>query len=218
MSDPAAILRADRVAAAIVSGAAPVRIDVARSPEARSAIFRLRGDVVVARGWARAEDLPGGHETDAHDDRSVLLGAWDREALVGAARIALPVPGRPLPVEEDFGLVVEPNGHVVELGRMCVAPSHRGAERRMFVALICRCWLEMRARGFSRACGAFEPVVARMYRAWGFDVTILGPARVQHGTPRHPVQVCPTLETFTRFGFATVPESTSPAGPVRSQG
>jgi hypothetical protein len=55
----------------------------------------------------------------------------------------VPPPG--LPTEVAWGHVVEPAGRVVDVGRMCVAGSHRSRQHAAFIGLMCRLYLEMRA-------------------------------------------------------------------------
>jgi hypothetical protein len=50
-------------------------------------------------------------------------------------------------VEDAFGLDVEPRGEVVDVGRLLIAPAHRGdAAHRIWGALFARGWLETRRR------------------------------------------------------------------------
>src|SRR5690348_6038838 len=91
----------DRLSDRLLAAAAPLRVEVSGTHEP---ILRLRAAHVLAAGWARVEDLPGGVERDAHDDVALHIVALDGDELVGAIRLVPPVPGRRLPVEEAFGL------------------------------------------------------------------------------------------------------------------
>ena len=107
---PGTLAMVDTMAAHVIRLAAPIRWAVSESPSERDAIFRLRYRVVIERGWAGPEDLPDGRECDAYDDAATHIVGWDGPALAAAARLNFPSPGRLLPVEESFGLRVEPLG------------------------------------------------------------------------------------------------------------
>jgi N-acyl-L-homoserine lactone synthetase len=182
----------DRLARRLLSGAPDLRVAVAAGPAERDAVHRLRYEHVVAAGWASAAELAGGVERDAHDQDAVHVGAWDGGTLAGAVRVVLPRPGRPLPVEEDFGVVVEPLGRVVEVGRLVIAGAYRGdPAHRLWGALFGRAWLEVRARGFRVLAGAASGAMVERLRALGLPFEVLGPARAHWGEPRHPVRLDP---------------------------
>src|SRR5690349_8385120 len=148
-ADAPGVVALDALAERLIAAAPHLRVvRVPRGP-AREALFRLRNRHVVERGWARPDDLPGGLERDAYDDAAVHVAAYDADVLVGTVRLVLPAPGRPLPVEADFGLVVDPRGAVVEAGRLVVADAYRGdPAHRAWGALFGRAWLETRAAGY----------------------------------------------------------------------
>jgi hypothetical protein len=52
----------DRLAAAAVAAAAPVRIAIAASPADRDAVYRLRYQHVIQADWATPEELPDERE------------------------------------------------------------------------------------------------------------------------------------------------------------
>jgi hypothetical protein len=175
----------DALAARLLAGA-PGRVAVARGAEELDAIVRLRERQVAAWGGAPAP------ARDPYDAGALHVGAWTEDELAGAMRLVLPVPGRPLPVEADFGLVVEPRGAVAEAGRLVVAPEHRGdPAHAVWGALFARTWAELRARGLGVLAGAATPRMVERLRALGLPFEVLGPARPHVGELRHPVRLDP---------------------------
>jgi N-acyl-L-homoserine lactone synthetase len=203
------LARTDILAAQLIARAAPLMFSVARSPAECEAVYRLRYAIVVEKGWAKPEDFPNGIERDAYDDAAIQITAWNNDTLAAATRLVLPVPGHPLPTEETFGLRIESRTQVVDVGRTCVAKPYRDARHRVLAGLLGRTWIEMRAGGFTEACGIFTPAVVRMYRAMGFHVTILSTPRLVWGEARSPVLIRPveSLHALTRR------LRRSPAGP-----
>jgi N-acyl-L-homoserine lactone synthetase len=188
-TDGAAAL--DRLSERLLA-AAPWRVAVAQTDAERRAILRLRHRQVVEGGWTDAPSLPGGLERDAHDADALHVGAWDGAALTGAMRLVLPVAGRRLPVEEAFGIEVEPRGAVAEAGRLVIAPERRGdPAHRIWGSLFARAWIELRARGLSVLAGAASPRMVERLTALGLPFEVLGPAREHWGEPRHPVRLDP---------------------------
>jgi hypothetical protein len=176
----------DALSRRLLAAAPELRVAVA-GPAEREAIFRLRAEHITAAGWAA---LPGRREADEHDARSLQIGAWRDGTLVGAIRLVLP--GAPLPVEEAFGLRIEPHGAVAEAGRLVIAAAHRGdPAHRAWGALFARAWLTLREHDLSVLAGAAaRPMIDRL-RALGLPFEILGPARDHWGELRHPVRLDP---------------------------
>lgn len=189
MDEREAILlaRLDDVARRLVSRAAPIRFELAFSPEQRAAVFRLRFETVVKQGWATATEFPEGLERDAYDDQAVLVAGWDSGTLAATARLVFPEASRPLPIEQEFGLEIEPRGGVVDLRRAIVTAPYRSRRHTVFVALLARCWLEVRSRGLHRVCGVATPAWLQRYRQLGLPVRVLGPARQYWGEERYPL-------------------------------
>jgi len=90
----------------------PYRFSLPATPEERMVAFRLRGQAV-------GTDV----DRDGYDDIAVQVVGWADEAPVCTGRLVFP-PHR-LPTQDACGLVVEPAGLVVDVGRMCVAPEYR---------------------------------------------------------------------------------------------
>jgi N-acyl-L-homoserine lactone synthetase len=184
----------DRLSEALlaVAEAGGVRVAIAQSQNSIDAIHRLRHQQVVQNGWSQPADLPAGIERDEHDAAALQVGAWIGETLAGAMRLVLPTPARRLPVEEAFGLEVEPRGAVVEAGRLVIAPEHRGdPSHRIWGALFARAWVTMRAREFSLLCGAASPAMVERLRALGLPFEVIGPIRRYWGEGRVPVRLDP---------------------------
>jgi hypothetical protein len=151
----------------------------------REAAYRLRASAVLERGWCTAADLPGGMERDEYDDRAVQVIGWDGEVAISTGRVVLP-PG--LPTEAACGLIVEPRGRVVDVGRMCVARSHQSLEHAAFIGLMSRLYLVMREHGFGVACGMMSAPARLLVRHLGLQLEILGPERMYWNESRAPVR------------------------------
>jgi hypothetical protein len=184
-ADAPGIVALDRLALRLAE-AAPLRVARADGDELE-AVLDLRRAFVVSHGWG---------EPDVPEQHTVELAAWDGGALVGTIRLVLPAPGRLLPVEDEFSLVVEPQGRVVEVGRLLIAEGFRGdPAHAAWGALFAHSWFEIRARGMAVMAGAAAPGLVDRYRALGLPFEILGPARVHRGTERHPVRLDPAQIT-----------------------
>jgi GNAT acetyltransferase-like protein len=182
----------DALSERLLAAAPSLRVAVAAADGERQAAYRLRHAQVVDQGWVDAADLPDGVELDAYDADALQVCAWDAEALVGTVRVVLPEAGRPLPVEVDFDIRVEPHGEVVEAGRLVIAPTYRGdPAHRAWGALFACAWVSMRSRGYSVLAGAAAPRTIERLRALGLPFEILGPARRHWGEERHPVRLDP---------------------------
>lgn len=200
--------QADELARNMVMTAAPLRFCVAQSQAELQVVYRLRYEVVIARGWAQPEDLPEGLERDEYDDFAVHIVAWDGAQIAATSRIVLPAPDRALPTERAFEIKIEPHGQVADMGRQIVARAYGSVEHLVFAALLAQTWLEIHARGCTLVCGDFTPVVTRLYRLMGFQVAQVGPAREFWGEERFPIVVdvassVPTLlKHWNRFARA----------------
>jgi len=181
--------QADELSRRAVEAAAPLRLEIVDEPAVLEAIYRLRYQVVVERGWARPEDLPGGREVDDFDEMALHLAAWDGEQLAATSRIVLPANGLVLPTERAFGMRFEPHGQVADMGRQIVARPYSGIQHVVFGALLAQTWLEVHSRGLTYVGGDFTPAVTRLYRLMGFDVQQLGPARTYWSEERFPIVV-----------------------------
>lgn len=163
----------------------PFDYRLASTPEERAVAFRLRGEAVLARGWATAAELSDGMERDDYDGRAIQVVGWDGDVPMSTGRIVLP-PG--LPTEDACGLVVEPSGQVADVGRMCVAVSHQGREHAAFIGLMCRLYQEVRTRRYAAACGMMTPPARTLVRLLGLDLEVLGPERPYWNENRAPVR------------------------------
>jgi N-acyl-L-homoserine lactone synthetase len=182
----------DALSERLLAAAPSFRVAVAATDAERQAAYRLRHAQVVGQGWVDAADLDDGVEVDAYDADALHVCAWDRDALVGTVRLVFPAAGRPLPVETDFDIRVEPHGQVVEAGRLVIAPTYRGdPAHRAWGALFACAWISMRARGHSVLAGAAAPRTIEQLRGLGLPFEILGPARRHWGEERHPVRLDP---------------------------
>jgi N-acyl-L-homoserine lactone synthetase len=176
-----------QVSQTVIARAAPVCFSVARTDTQQEAVYRLRYNTVIERGWARPEDLPSGMEHDDYDAIALHVIGTEGEALAACARLVLPAEGRLLPTERAFDLHVEPRGRVVDLGRQIVARPYTNNRHVIFAGLLAQCWLEAQARGYYYVCGDFTPAMIRLYRHLGLEVKALGPARHYWGEERLPI-------------------------------
>ena len=190
VAEPRWLAEADDLARFLFERALPVRFALARTPEELEAAFRLRYRVVVAEGWRAGADMPDGLERDAHDDEHAaqILG-WHGSEAVATARVVPPVPGRPLPTEEAFGIVAEPQGRVADAGRLIVAPEHRDGTHRVLGGLSAAIWTAMAERGFRWVVVAMTERMRSFCEALGFEVVVLGPARPYWGQERFPARL-----------------------------
>jgi hypothetical protein len=163
----------------------PFRFTLAEDDADRRTSYRIRAAVVADAGWAPAP-LPDGLERDEFDDAAVHLLGWDGADPVCTGRLVLPP--ATLPTEQACGMVVEPAGRVVDVGRMAVLPSRQTIAHAVFVALLCRLYLEMRERGYEVACGMMSRPARRLVNLLGLQVEELDAERRYWGEPRAPVR------------------------------
>lgn len=185
----ATLALADSLASRIVGVAAPIQFRVAQSNSERQAVYRLRYQIVIERGWAQPEDLPNGVERDEFDANAIQIIGWDGDILAATARLVLPSSHSLLPTEQGFDIKVEPHGQVADMGRQIVSRDYSNVRHLVFAALLAKTWLEMRAHGFRLVCGDFSPAMTRLYRMVGFDVKQIGPGRKFWGEKRFPIMV-----------------------------
>jgi len=163
----------------------PFDYRVAADDSEREIAYRLRAEAVLDRGWCTPEDLPGGMERDGYDDRAIQVIGWDGHVPMSTGRVVLP-PG--LPTEEACGIVVEPRGEVVDVGRMCVARGYQSLEHAAFIGLMCRLYQAMRENGFRVACGMMSAQARSLVGLLGLRLEVLGPPRTHWNEPRAPVR------------------------------
>jgi hypothetical protein len=156
--------------------------------DTRDTAYRLRHEAVVEQGWYH--DSRDGHldgrEHDEYDVRAIHVLGWDGDQAIATGRLVRP-PG-PLPTEEACGLIVEPRGEVIDVGRMTVSRSYQGPDHPVFLALLARLYLEVRAEGFGIACGMMSPRARALVRMLGLQIEMLGDDRLYWGEPRAPVR------------------------------
>lgn len=182
MSDTVGIL--DGLVARVLA-TYPFRFTLAADEADRTTAYQIRGAVVTEAGWSTAA-LTDGLERDDFDDQAVQILGWDGAEPVCTGRLVLPPAD--LPTEQACGIVVEPAGRVVDVGRMAVMHSRQNVEHAVFVALLCRLYLEMRNRGYEVACGMMSRRARRLVRLLGLRVEELGPDREYWGEMRAPVR------------------------------
>jgi hypothetical protein len=159
---------------------------VATDDAGREAAYRLRYLATVEQGWRHENGATDGREHDAYDESAVHIVGWHGQTAISTGRLVLP-PG-PLPTEEICGIVIEPRGRVVDVGRMTVARSYQGPAHPAFVALLARLYLEVRHRGYEVACGLMAARARSLLRLLGVRVEVLGADRPFWGEMRAPVR------------------------------
>lgn len=169
--------------------AEPVRFDLARTPAELDAVFHLRYEISVEQGWRLPEDLPGGFERDEYDDEhAAQIVGWAGTDAVATARVVFPSDERPLPTEGAFGLVVDPPGRVVDVGRAIVAPEYRDGSHRVLGGLSAAVWMAMSSRGYHWAAVAGTMRTLGFFESLGFEVTVIGDPADYWGEERYPAR------------------------------
>ncbi len=180
---------ADELSLGLIARAAPIRFDIAESLEAREAAYRLRHDVVVELGWWDPVDLQGEMEMDEYDGRAQHVVAWKGDVIAGTVRLISPEPELLLPVEEAYGLIVEPRGQVVGAGRLIVARPYRDGRHLVLGGLAAKTWLLMREHGFHWAAGTATADMLGLFGHLGFEVEVLGDPQTYWGELRYPIRM-----------------------------
>jgi N-acyl-L-homoserine lactone synthetase len=172
--------------AATLAARSGLRFAVATTETERAIAYRLRRDAVREKQWDHGAEPLGASERDDFDELAVhVIGSREGDAVC-CGRLVLP-PG-PLPTELACGIVVEPVGRVVDVGRMVVVPASRGRNAGAFLALLAALYLETRARGYTTGCGMMAPNVRALIRHLGVRPDVLGPDRLYRGEQRAPVR------------------------------
>jgi predicted GNAT family N-acyltransferase len=177
----------DALAGVLLRRAAPVQFDQAESAATREAAYRLRFATVVEERWANAADFADGLERDEFDEEAAHVIGRHSDRVIAVARLVFPQPGRALPTEREFELPLQPAGGIVDIGRAIVVKDYRSAEHTLFGALLARCWLLIRERGYQNLCGAASGARLMRYQEFGLPLRIVGPSRRYWGEDRYPV-------------------------------
>ena len=184
-----ALVVVDNLSRGFIKSIGNIRFDIARNDQQREAVYRLRYQVVIERGWAQPGDFLDGMERDKYDEKAIHIVGWDGNKLATTSRIVLPESSLILPTEEAFNIQIEPRGQVADMGRQIVARDYSSIKHKIFAALLAKTWLEIRARGYFLVCGDFSPAMTRLYRIMGFDVKQLGAPKEFWGEKRAPIIV-----------------------------
>ncbi len=179
----------NHTAAQLIALNAPLRFARAETPPEREAVYRLRYEVVVEKGWKTPDAMPDGLERDDYDDSAVQLAVWDGAVLAATTRLVFPAAERPLPTEAVFELTIEPAGRVVDVGRTIIARSYRDARQHLLLqGVIAQSWQEVTRQGYSDICAILTQDMVERYHAVGFEVEQVGAPRLYWGAPRFPVR------------------------------
>jgi N-acyl-L-homoserine lactone synthetase len=187
----------DGLAEQVLANLAPLSFDTARTAADVDAVLRMRYECVIEMGWGRPEDFPDGRERDEYDEGATFVVCRDGPAIVGSHRLVWPEAGRPLPLEREFGILIDPPGEAADAGRLVIAPDYRGLDGHPVLAgLVGRCWLEARRRGYSRVVAGASSKLIDIYTGVGVRITVLGPSKVHWGEERTPVEIAGREDTF----------------------
>jgi N-acyl-L-homoserine lactone synthetase len=164
-----------------------VRFAVAETPQEQEAVFRARYAEVVRRGWATAEDMPGGIERDEYDERAALLVGWHGDRMIMVGRLVFPSADGLLPTEASFNLKIEPHKQLVDAGRgLRLQPDLRDEAHTLFMGLMSFAWQVMRGRGYTHVCAAMSERMLGMYQMMGIHWDVLADPRPYWGEMRYP--------------------------------
>lgn len=177
----------DALAREILGELAPLRFGEATDEDERTACFRLRYAAVREKDLADADRFPEGMERDGFDDTAVQLLGWDGDLPIATSRVLVPVAGRLLPIQEEFGLDLPDAGGIAEWGRLVVDPGYRGDGHSIILGLAAQGWMSLRARGYSRVIAATSGRLVALFEALGFAITVLGPPREYWREARFPI-------------------------------
>jgi hypothetical protein len=166
-------------------GSSPFDYRLALDDKDLETAYALRYAAAVDQRWISPADVPSGLEFDRYDDHALQVIGFDAGEPMSTGRVVLP-PG--LPTEAACGITIAPEGEVVDVGRMCVSPSHQHHAHAAFVGLMCKLYLEMRTHGHSVACGMMSAPARSLVRLLGLHLELLGPERPYWSELRAPVR------------------------------
>lgn len=135
-----------------------------KDPATLRHIFQQRHGVYVFERYIEPDVFPGGVFSDAFDDVSAHVAAFDAQgSIVGSSRVVPPSP-LGLPTQRLFRLPeLELGPEVVgEVGRLAVNPPHRGHARVVVTGLIAGIYRALRSRGLSHFLAFMHPGLVRM--------------------------------------------------------
>jgi N-acyl-L-homoserine lactone synthetase len=133
--------------------------------------------------------LPDGLERNGDDERAVHLVGCEGAELAATSRLVPPSAAGRLPLEELFGLSLEPEARLAELDRIVVAAAHRDGGHAVLAGLLGGSWLEARERGFRGVVGIVSTRLLDLYEELGVRLRVLGEARRYWGEDRFPVRI-----------------------------
>ncbi|MFI5100995.1 MAG: hypothetical protein ACHQE5_10885 [Actinomycetes bacterium] len=172
----------------------PYAFTLASTEGERAVGYRIRFEAAVQLGWTPPADAEG-LEHDRYDADAVQVIGWYEDAPVSTGRLVLPPAA--LPTQDECGLLIEPAGGVVDVGRMAVVRTHQSYQHAAFIGLLCRLYLEMRTQGYGVACGMMSLRARRLVGLLGLNLEVLGPDRLYWNEPRAPVRFALTRNEET---------------------
>jgi len=179
----------DQIGQELIRRAAPIRFELAATDAERTAIYRLRYQVVVSQGWASPKMFPEGIERDEYDDQAIQIVGKNQATIIATARLVLPCADRPLPIETTFSINLEPRGAVVDCSRLLIVPRYRDPTHRVLWGLLGKIWMQVRAAGYTQVSGTFSEKILELYNQLGITIQILGDPQIVWGEPRYPCLV-----------------------------
>ena len=157
---------------------------VAELEQERNAVFRLRYEVALERGWADEQALPVGIEREEHDEGAVFVVARRGQEVVAALRLIVePATVASLLSEHELDFAA---AETVFIGRFLVARPYRDRAREVVVGLGGEAVRFMQGRAVRAISFAADNSI-RFCRYHGFPLKIAGPPRVVDHALRSPV-------------------------------
>ena len=186
-ADDDVLAAGDAIATQLLAELEPLVFVEAVSEAEREAAYRLRYRALAEMELDTTAAFPDGRERDEFDAMAVQIVGREGAQVIATCRLVLPEPGRLLPMQTAFGLLLDAQDDLVEWGRLVVDPAYRGDGHSVLMGLAARGWLSLRARGFTRAIGATPLRMVALLDALGFAVTVLGEPRMYRGEERCPI-------------------------------
>jgi GNAT superfamily N-acetyltransferase len=149
-------------------------------PEEAEPILRLFEKIASEEGWQ-----PNG-EIRAHQERSVYLGVWEEDRIVGGLQLVSPDASGHLPTHKVWGElpVIENKETVLHAAVLALLPEYRGKDNgAVFWNLGVELWRYCVETGVKSLWLEATPKTMRGYRLLGWPLVVQGELRVHWGEP-----------------------------------
>jgi N-acyl-L-homoserine lactone synthetase len=147
-----------------------------KDPSTIAQILRQRHEVYVFEGYIEPDAFPCGLFSDAFDEVSAHIAAFDRYgSVVGSSRVVPPsilgLPTHRLFRLPELGIA---SALVGEVGRLAISPAHRGQALAVANGLIAGIYRALRARGLSHFLAFMHPALVRLLQRLHIPVQPIG--------------------------------------------